>query len=281
MSTTEKQKKVWLITGASKGLGLMLTKLLLSSGHHVVATSRNIASLEEEITINKENLYPISLDITSDADVKHAVSKAVSYFGRVDVVVNNAGYALVGSMEEMSYEEFQTTMAVNVFGTVNVIRHVMPQLRKQGSGHIINISSSAGYEGFANAASYSAAKFAVIGLTEALAQEVKPLGIKTTVVAPGQFRTEFMNSIQYVKNRIAVYGIDEDEKAWSEFSGQQQGDPDKLTKILLQIAEMEEPPLHLLLGTDSYDLVMNKRKKEAAEFEQWREVTLSTEFDQL
>lgn len=279
MKITAKQGKVWLITGASKGLGLNLTKLLLSSGHRVVATSRNTAAVEASITENKENLYAIALDISSDADVKSAIDKAVAHFGQIDVVVNNAGYSLVGSMEEMTDAEFRSTMDVNLFGTVNIIRHVMPYLRKQGAGHIINISSNAGYVGFANASSYNAAKFAVIGLTEALAQEVKPFGIKTTVVAPGQFRTEFMNSLQYVENRIAAYGVDEAEQTWSKASGTQPGDPDKLVSILLRISEMAEPPLHLLLGPDTYELVLQKRKEEAAEFEQWRALTLSTNFD--
>lgn len=279
MKTTAKQEKVWLITGASKGLGFNLTKLLLSSGHRVVATSRNTAALEESITENKENLFAIPLDISSDADVKSAIDKAIAHFGQIDVVVNNAGYALVGSMEEMTDAEFRSTIDVNLFGTVNIIRQVMPHLRKQGAGHIINISSNAGYVGVANAASYNAAKFAVIGLTEALAQEVKPFGIKTTVIAPGQFRTEFMNSLQYVENRIADYGVDEAEKTWSKASGTQPGDPDKLVSILLRISEMEEPPLHLLLGPDTYELVLQKRKEEAAEIEQWRALTLSTNFD--
>jgi NAD(P)-dependent dehydrogenase (short-subunit alcohol dehydrogenase family) len=278
MSTATNQM-VWLITGASKGLGLLLTNLLLSAGHKVVATSRNPASLEEGITLHRENLYPLALDIASDPDVKKAIEKAVAHFGRLDVVVNNAGYSLVGSMEEMSDEEFRSTMDVNLFGTVNIIRHVMPYLRKQRSGHVINISSNAGYVGFANAASYNAAKFGVIGISEALDQEVKPFGIKVTVVAPGQFRTEFMNSIQYVKNRIDVYGIDQAEKMWSDFSGKQQGNPDKLAKILMKISEMEQPPLHLLLGPDTYDLVLKKRKQEDAEFEQWRDLTLSTNFE--
>jgi NAD(P)-dependent dehydrogenase (short-subunit alcohol dehydrogenase family) len=278
MSNTTKQS-VWLITGASKGLGLKLSNLLLSLGHKVIATSRNTDALEKGITSNKENLYPLAMDVTSNQDVKKAVDLAITHFGRIDVVVNNAGYSLVGSMEEMTDEEFRSTMDVNLFGTVNVIRNVMPHLRKQASGHIINISSNAGYVGFANAASYNAAKFGVIGLTEALAQEVEPLGIKVTVVAPGQFRTEFMNSIQYVKNRIDVYGIDQAEKTWSEFSGKQQGDPDKLTRILVDIAEMEQPPLHLLVGPDTFELVLNKREKENAEFERWRDVTLSTNFD--
>jgi NAD(P)-dependent dehydrogenase (short-subunit alcohol dehydrogenase family) len=274
-----KKQKVWLITGASKGLGLKLTNLLLSLDQKVIATSRDTAALNKGITFNKENLYPLAMDVTSDQDVKKAIDSAVAHFGRIDVAVNNAGYSLVGSMEEMTDEEFRSTMDVNLFGTVNVIRNVMPFLRKHASGHIINISSNAGYVGFANAASYNAAKFGVIGLTEALAQEVEPFGIKVTVVAPGQFRTEFMNSIQYVKNRIDVYGIDAAEKTWSEFSGKQQGDPDKLTRILVDIAEMEQPPLHLLVGPDTYDLVLNKREKESAEFSKWRDVTLSTNFD--
>jgi short-subunit dehydrogenase len=144
---------------------------------------------------------------------------------------------------------------------------------------LLNISSNAGYLGFANAASYNAAKFGIIGISEALAQEVQPFGVKVTVVAPGQFRTEFMNSIQYVKNRIDGYGIDEAEKTWSEYSGKQQGDPEKLVKILLQISEMNNPPLHLLLGSDTYELVLKKRKQEQAEFEQWKGITLSTNFD--
>jgi NAD(P)-dependent dehydrogenase (short-subunit alcohol dehydrogenase family) len=274
-----KNEKVWLITGTSKGLGLQLTKLLLSLGHKVVATSRDIVPLKEQIGVNSENFYPVALDITSDQDVKEKIESAISHFGRIDVVVNNAGYSLVGSMEEMTDQEFRSTMDVNLFGAVNVIRHAMPYLRKQGYGHIINISSNAGYLGFANAASYNAAKFAIIGISEALAQEVHSFGIKVTVVAPGQFRTEFMNSIQYVKNRIDGYGIDEAEKTWSEYSGRQQGDPDKLVKILVQISEMNNPPLHLLLGSDTYELVLEKRKQEQAEFEQWKDITLSTNFD--
>jgi NAD(P)-dependent dehydrogenase (short-subunit alcohol dehydrogenase family) len=272
-------QKVWLITGASKGLGLNLTNLLLSLGHKVIATTRNAASLENGITINRDNLYPLTMDITSDQEVKKSIALGIAHFGRIDVVVNNAGYAFVGSMEEMTDEEFRSTLDVNLFGTVNIIRNVMPYLRKQGSGHVINISSNAGYVGFANASSYNAAKFAVIGLTEALADEVRPFGIKVTVVAPGQFRTDFMNTIQYVKNRIDVYGVDQAEKQWADFSGKQQGDPDKLTGILLKISEMEQPPLHLLLGPDTYELVLNKRKQEDAEFEQWSDLTLSTNFN--
>ncbi|GHA33936.1 short-chain dehydrogenase/reductase [Salinimicrobium marinum] len=275
---TENQK-VWLITGTSKGIGLDLTKLVLSIGHKVIATSRNTDALEKEIDLNKEHLYPVQLDITSDKEVKLTIDRLVKELGKIDVVVNNAGYSLVGSMEEMTDEEFRATMDVNLFGSVNIIRNVMPYLRKQHSGHIINISSNAGYIGFEKAASYNAAKFGMIGLSEALAQEVNGFGIKVTVVAPGQFRTQFMDSINYVKNRIVVYGVDEAEKMWSKHSGQQPGDPEKLVKILVKITEMTKPPLHLLLGPDTYKLVTQKRKEEDAEFESWKSLTLSTDFD--
>ncbi len=276
---SKENQKVWLVTGTSKGLGLHLIKLLLSQGHKVIATSRNTDALEKEITSFKENLFPVKLDITSDTAVKQAIDESIEKLGRIDVVVNNAGYSLVGSMEEMTDAEFRATMDVNLFGTVNIIRNMMPHLRKQQSGHIINISSNAGYIGFEKAASYNAAKFALIGISEALAQEVINFGIKVTVVAPGQFRTEFMNSINYVKNRIEVYGVDKAEKMWTKFSGTQPGDPDKLSKILVQISEMEQPPLHLLLGPDTYELVTQKRAQEDAEFEKWKSLTLSTDFD--
>lgn len=278
MNTT-KNTKVWLITGASKGIGLCLTKLLLSLGHKVIATSRNTKALENEIKTNRENLYAVNLDITSDTEVHLAITRSIAHFGKIDVVVNNAGYSLVGSLEEMTDQEFRDTLDVNLFGTVNIIRHIMPYLRKQQTGHIINISSNAGYVGIANAASYNAAKFGVIGISEALALEAKPFGIFVTVVAPGQFRTEFMNSILYVKNRIDPYGVEQAEKTWSAYSGKQAGDPDKLVKIILAITEMEEPPLHLLLGPDTYNLVVEKRKKENEEFEKWKHLTLSTDFD--
>jgi NAD(P)-dependent dehydrogenase (short-subunit alcohol dehydrogenase family) len=275
------KQKVWLITGASKGLGLALTKLVLSQGDKVIATSRNIEDFKSSITEHQENFLPLKLDITSDKDVKNAIQQGIETFGRIDVVVNNAGYSLVGSMEEMTDEEFRQTVDVNLFGTVNIIRNAMPYLRAQQSGHIINISSNAGYVGFANASSYNAAKFAVAGLSEALAQEVNPFGIKVTVVAPGQFRTNFMDkgSLTFAKNRIDVYGLDKAEKMWTDFSGQQAGDPEKLVKILTEIATLDNPPLRLLLGPDTYQLLTEHRKKEMQEFEAWKHLTLSTNFD--
>ena len=274
-------QKVWFITGASKGLGLALTKLSLANGDKVIATSRNVEDFKASITEHQENFLSLKVDITSDEEVKNAVAKSIEKFGVLDVVVNNAGYSLVGSMEEMTDKEFRKTVDVNLFGTVNVIRNVMPYLRKQQSGHIINISSNAGYVGFGNAASYNASKFAVIGLSEALAEETKQFGIKVTVVAPGQFRTSFMNkgSMVFAQNRIDVYGLDKSEKMWTNYSGQQIGDPEKLVKILTGIVNNPNPPLHLLLGPDTYQLVMEHRERENQEFETWKHLTLSTNFD--
>ena len=274
-------KKVWFITGASKGIGLALTKLALLQGNKVVATSRNVDALKNAINEQGSDFLPLEMDITSDLGVKNGVQKIIERFGRIDVVVNNAGYSLVGSMEEMTDEEFRKTLDVNLFGTVNVLRNVMPSLRQQKAGHVINISSNAGYVGFANATSYNAAKFAVVGLSEALAEEVAPFGIKVTVIAPGQFRTNFMDkgSMTYAENRISAYGLDEAEKMWTNYSGQQIGNPQKLVKILTEIVELENPPLRLLLGTDTFQLIKEHREKEAKEFEDWKFVTLSTDFD--
>lgn len=195
------------------------------------------------------------------------------------MVVNNAGYCLVGSIEESTDAEFRATIDVNLFGTINVIRNVMPHMRKRKSGHIINISSVAGYSGFANAASYNAAKFAVIGLTEGFAKEAEPFGIKATVIAPGQFRTNFMDSLHYADDKIDLYGTAESKKAWQSFSGKQAGDPAKLAAIIAKVGTMDNPPLHLLAGTDAYDDVVAKREAELEEIKKWKSLTLSTDFD--
>lgn len=275
-------KKTWFVTGASKGLGLSLVKKLLATGNRVVATTRNTTALLDALTHEPtDNLLALSVDLTNDQSVNQAVGQAINRFGQLEVVVNNAGYSLVGSLEEMTDQEFRQTLDVNLFGPVNVIRAAMPYLRAQESGHVINISSNAGYVGFANAASYNAAKFALIGISEALAQEVKPFGITVTVVAPGQFRTNFMDqgSMMFAKNKIDVYGLDKAEAMWRSFSGSQAGDPQKLVRVLMAIADSPAPPLHLLLGSDTYQLITEKRQLEKQEIEDWKSVTLSTDFD--
>lgn len=274
------RQKVWFITGASKGMGLEVAKTVLANGNKVIATSRSLDELIESMGEASENLLPLKVDITYEEEVKSAIDNGIETFGQIDVVLNNAGYYLVGSVEEVSDEEFRKTMDVNLFGMVNVIRQAMPYLREQQSGHIINISSSMGYIGYANTGSYNASKFAVIGLSEALAQEVKPFGIHVTVVAPGMFRTNFMSSttLAVAQNKIAGYKLAEHTKMLQSFDGNQPGDPNKLAKVLFDISKLTEPPLHLPLGTDSYQSIIDQRKKEAVELEQWKHLSVSTNF---
>ncbi len=275
------KQKVWFITGASKGMGLEITKAVLNNGDKVIATSRNTETLLEKNVDYKENLLPVKLDITNEKDVENAISKGIEKFGQIDVVVNNAGYNLLGNIEELSDTEFRETMNVNVFAMANIIRKVLPHLRRQKSGHIINTSSMMGYMGYAGNGSYNASKFAVIGLSEALAQEVAPFGIKVTILAPGTFRTSFMSkdSLNVAKNKIDAYDLDKQVELFTGFDGKQLGDPEKLAEVLLQITQMSNPPLHLPLGSDSYNAISEVRKNEEKEMEKWKALSLSTDFN--
>lgn len=276
-------QKVWFITGASKGIGLQLTQLLLSKGDKVAATSRSVNSFKSQITENTANFLPLELDIASDQKVKEAVQKTVDTFGHIDVAVNNAGYLLLGSLEELTDTEFRQALDVNLFGAVNVIRAVTPFMRNQKSGHIINISSGAGYFGDARASTYNASKFALIGITEALSKEVSGFGIKATVLAPGVFRTSFLDassSMQITSNLIPEYKTQEMLNGFAQYNGFQPGDPNKLVNIINDIASLEKPPLHLLLGTDVYKWVTDKHKADNEEFEVWKHLTLSTDFSE-
>ncbi|MDD7886748.1 oxidoreductase [Flavivirga sp. 57AJ16] len=273
-------QKVWFITGASKGMGLEITKAVLNNGGKVIATSRNTDTLLEKIEDYKDNLLPVKLDITKETAIENAISKGIRKFGQIDVVVNNAGYNLLGNIEELSDTEFRKTMNVNVFAMANIIRKVLPHLRRQKSGHIINTSSMMGYMGYPGNGSYNASKFAVIGLSEALAQEVVPFGIKVTILAPGTFRTNFMSedSLNVAKNKIDAYNLDKQVEQFTGFDGKQLGDPKKLAEVVLKITEMPNPPLHLPLGSDSYDAILEVRKNEKKEMEKWKALSLSTDF---
>jgi NAD(P)-dependent dehydrogenase (short-subunit alcohol dehydrogenase family) len=273
-------QKVWLITGASKGMGLEITKAVLNNGGKVIATSRNIETLLERIVDYKDNLLPVKLDITNEKDVENAILRGIEKFGQIDVVVNNAGYNLLGNIEEISDTEFRKTMNVNVFAMTNIIRNVLPHLRNQKSGHIINTASMMGYMSYPANGSYSASKYAVIGLSEALAQEVAPFGIKVTILAPGTFRTNFMNedSLNVAKNKIDAYNLDKQVELFKGFDGKQLGDPKKLAEVLLKITEMQHPPLHLPLGSDSYNAILEIRKNEEKEMEKWKTLSLSTDY---
>jgi NAD(P)-dependent dehydrogenase (short-subunit alcohol dehydrogenase family) len=274
-------QKVWFITGASKGMGLEITKAVLKNGDKVIATSRNTDALIEKIEEYEGNLLPINLDITNEKAVKNAISEGLDKFGQIDVVVNNAGYNLLGNIEEINDAEFRKTMDVNFFAMTHIIRSVLPQLRKQQSGHIINTASMMGYMSYPGNGSYSATKYAVIGLSEALAQEVAPFGIKVTILAPGTFRTNFMNenTLNVAQHKIEAYNLDAQVDQFTGFDGKQLGDPKKLAAVVLKLAEMPNPPLHLPLGSDSYHAILEVRKNEKEELEQWKSLSVSTDFE--
>ncbi|KEO71645.1 SDR family NAD(P)-dependent oxidoreductase [Anditalea andensis] len=273
-------QKVWFITGASKGMGLELTKAVLNKGDKVIATSRSTDSLLSNLGENNKNLLPLELDITNEQVVMHVISKSIEEFGRIDVVVNNAGYNLLGNVEELSDSEFRQSMDVNLFGMANVIRHILPYLRQQKSGYIINTSSMMGYMSYPGNGSYSASKFAVIGLSEALAQEVSPFGINVTILAPGTFRTSFMSesSLAVAKNKIDAYNLNDQIETFRSFDGKQLGDPKKLAQVLIQLSQLTSPPLHLPLGSDSYNAIMENRNREQEELQKWAALSLSTDF---
>jgi len=258
-----KKKKVWLITGASKGLGLALVKALLLNDYRVAATTRNAQALMDEIGQKTSAFLPLEVDLTDEKDVQRAIERSVAHFGRIDVVVNNAGYAQFGTPEELSEEEIRQNFDVNVFGLLNMIRQVMPHLRENRSGHLINIASIGGFTGaFPGAGIYCATKFAVAGLTEALWADVGEFGISATVVYPGYFRTSFLQkgSLRLPAKPIAAYTASGNLIRWhvSEQNGKQLGDPDKAATALIQLAELENPPLHLFLGSDSVNLAHEK-----------------------
>ncbi|GGB22887.1 oxidoreductase [Mucilaginibacter rubeus] len=273
--------KVWFITGASKGFGLSLVKQLLDAGQLVAATSRNLQELTAAVNTTSNNFLPLQVDLVSDSSVSLALQHTYEAFGRIDVVINNAGYGIGGAIEELSDAETRMAFDVNVFGMLNVIRAAMPYLRKQRSGHIINISSIAGITANTGWAIYAGAKYAVIGISEVLAADVKELGIKVTVVAPGAFRTSFLTagSLSITGNQIDDYTeVRAIHNKYLKMDGKQAGDPEKAATAIINTVYEENPPLYLLLGGDAYNRALAKLDTLHNEIRQWEDVTCSTDF---
>lgn len=276
-------KKIWFVTGASKGLGLILVKKLLQNGYSVAATTRNKQSLIDEIGKASETFLPLEINLTDNNDVKTAIEKSIAHFGKIDVVVNNAGYGQIGTLEELTDEEARENFEINVFGSLNVIRNVMPHLRKQRSGTIYNVASVGGFIGnFAGWGIYCSTKFAVAGFTEALAEEAKEFGINVTVVYPGYFRTDFLSkgSLRTPKQPIQEYvAARNSEQAHLEsINGNQPNDPEKAADVLIAISKEKNPPVHLLLVQDAYGLLQNKIDIITKDVQRWKDYTLSTVF---
>ncbi|HEY8917623.1 MAG TPA: oxidoreductase [Chitinophaga sp.] len=273
--------KTWFITGASKGLGLSFVKQLLQQGQQVAATSRNINDLISAVGENVEGFLPLAVDIKSESSVQNAVAATIQHFGRIDVAVNNAGYGLAGSLEELSDAESRDNFDVNVFGTLNVIRGVLPYMREQQAGHIINISSIGGFIGtFPGFGIYCATKFAVDGLSESLSTEIKEFGINVTIVSPGYFRTQFLtaDSLRVPANEIAAYKAVRaaQELHQQDINGNQPGDPEKAVAAVIRIANEKNPPLHLFLGEDAYELAHKKIAAIEKDMEDWKTLATAT-----
>ena len=273
--------QIWFITGASKGLGLALIQELLQSGHAVAATSRDASALTEAVSAQTDNFLPLEVDLMDETSVGDAIAQTVAKWGRVDVVVNNAGYGQLGTLEELSDAETRQNFDVNVFGLLNVTRAAMPQLRAQGSGHVFNIGSVAGYNGgFAGWGVYCATKFAVAGLSEALAAEAAPFGIGVTVVYPGYFRTEFLNETSMGKpnNPIAAYTKARESEEFHEgVKGNQPGDPSKAARVMMEVAATDNPPLHLFLGADAYAMAHQKIEQVQSDLSAWKATATATD----
>jgi len=273
--------RTWFITGASRGFGELFVKEALAAGDAVVATARNPNHVTERFGSHPK-LFPVRLDVTREEEAQRAVALAIARFGRIDVLVNNAGYGLLGAVEEASAKEVEGQFATNVFGLLAVTRAVLPHMRRQREGRIINISSIGGYEAYPGWGVYGATKFAVEGLSEAMAHELQPLGIHVTVVEPGFFRTDFLDSISLSKTAREIDDYDATVGAVRRVAASanhaQPGDPVKLAKALLAIVNAPNPPRRLPLGSDTVQRIEQKNRFVEAELAEWRALALSTDF---
>lgn len=278
----EKQK-VWFITGAARGVGFSLARQLLARGDFVAATSRTQQSLHEAFDKENTQLLPLEVDLRSEASVQSAIEETIARFGRIDVVVNNAGYGQYGTLETLSDSELRSNFDVNVFAPLHVLRHVLPHLRERRRGHIFNIASIVGFQGgYAGWGSYVASKFALAGLTEALAAEVAELGITATVVYPGPVRTGFLSgtSLKTAANTPEEYRAAQAslELHLNELDGKQAGDPEKLALLMIQAASVSEPPLHLFSGKIAHQLAREKINAVSRDLAQWQGAGEATDY---
>jgi len=274
--------KVWYVTGASQGLGLTLVKQLLAAGYRVAATSRSVAGLEKAAgKVQGDQFLPLEVDLTSADAIRRAIDQTVAVFGTIDVVVNNAGYGMEGTIEELEEEKVRAIFDVNVLAAIHVTKYALPYLRKQRSGYIINIASVAGFVGAPGWSVYSATKAAVIAFSEVLALDVQGLGIKVTVVGPSGFRTGFLtkDSLVSVESRIADYqSVTSTQARYAAMDGNQDGDPEKAAALFIRLAEDPEPPLHLWLGGNAFDRASEKIRSMGEEIKKWKELSLSADF---
>jgi NAD(P)-dependent dehydrogenase (short-subunit alcohol dehydrogenase family) len=275
-------KKAWFITGAGRGMGVDLAKAALAAGHAVVATGRDVTAVSKAVGSSKE-LLVVKLDVTSNADANAAVRDALERFGRIDVVVNNAASFYAGYFEELTPEQVQKQISTSLIGPMNVTRAVLPVMRKQGEGHVIAISSSAGISGFEFGTAYAASKFGLEGFMESLHDEVAPFGISTTIVNPGFFRTELLTeqSTQYAAPSIDDYASRREplQAFWRSQNGKQPGDPKKLAAALVTLAARKAPPRRFIAGADAIASAERKIADLKAQIDAERQLSSSLAFE--
>ncbi|MND52915.1 2-(R)-hydroxypropyl-CoM dehydrogenase [compost metagenome] len=274
--------RTWFITGASRGLGALIAEQALRIGDAVIATARN----PEDVSVrlgSHSNLLAVRLDVTREADAHHAVAEGIKHFGRIDILINNAGFGVLGAVEETSASETERLFATNVFGLLNVSRAVLPHMRRQRSGHVINISSIGGYQAYMGWGVYGSTKFAVEGISEAMHQELAPLGINVTVVEPGFFRTDFLDDQSLVKTALELPDYDETVGAMRRYAKAanhaQPGNPVKLAEAMITLVNAPKPPQRLPLGSDTVARIEEKNQSVAAELAAWKQLALSTDFE--
>jgi len=274
----------WFITGVSTGFGRALAERVLEKGHRVIGTVRKEAAKREFEAIAPGRSEAVILDVTDEKAVHRVVTEIADKTGGIDVLVNNAGYGLEGAVEEVTLNQVRAQFEVNVFGAVSMMQAVLPHMRRRRSGHIVNISSMGGLTAFPGVGIYNGSKYALVGISEALAKEVKPLGIKVTVVEPGSFRTDWAGrSMVHVERPIADYEATAGQfrKSLAQRNGHQAGDPRKAADAIIFAVEADEPPLNLLLGPDALRFVGEKLGALQTEIMKWSAVSSATNFDDL
>jgi NAD(P)-dependent dehydrogenase (short-subunit alcohol dehydrogenase family) len=269
--------QTWFITGAARGIGAQVVQAALAAGHNVVATARQHSSIQ----LDHERLLALDLDVADATQAQAAVQAAQSRFGRIDVLVNNAGYGQLGLFEESTVAEVEQQFATNVFGLLHVTRAVLPVMRAQRSGHVLNVSSIAGMRGIPGGTLYCASKFAVEGFSEGLAQELAPFGIRVTIVEPGAFRTDFLDgqSMRFGSQPIADYAAQSTQTraGFGARNHLQPGDPARLAAVLLELAAHPQPPLRFAAGSDAVEIIGAKIEALRGELEAWKALSVTTD----
>ena len=275
--------KVWFITGASKGMGLSLVKKLIIAGYSVAATSRKSQRLIDAVGhVEGPRFLPLEVDLTSEKSINEAFERTVARFGKIDVLVNNAGYGIVGAVEEINQEEINDSFNINVMAVIKTMQSAMPYFRQEKSGNIINISSIAGFAPGTGWAMYAATKYAVTGLSEVMAEDVKEFGVKVTVVAAGAFRTEFLeeNSLVFAEKKIDDYtAVRSSHEKYAAMNGSQIGNPELLAQVFIDLVKNPNPPVRLYLGSDAYKRATEKVNLLSEELESNKSISYSTDFN--